>query len=353
MERFAELYKGMLNSISQQYTWKSIVSGNTLFQALCEAVNDGKGDEVRELALACDQFSTRWGGFTAGSAVQKRQDYRVVVDALFCAALKAIGNADLFQSATHRMSAATASGNDWEWGCVRTFLGARTQSRVVIPVALCDTTNKRGLVAGLELEVLEGGGAIFHHPEDALWGIDIGSEFKNSVSDSWNLACEEYKVDRTKVDGRWRLRASPALKTDGKENHHSVHASGVDGASAGGAVALGWYHAIGRTVPDPGVIVIASLSPSRGNGDMFTKVDEDVKIDDGSIMNVLAAKIEGIVAYNKTMASQGGICIDTICVHDNNEKAANDALKELKKDQEIQVLPSCKWGAKKPAGTGN
>jgi hypothetical protein len=79
----------------------------------------------------------------------------------------------------------------------------------------------------------------------------------------------------------------------------------VDGASASGAAARGWWHALHGNVPDAEVVVLAQVS---GDGQSFETV------------SCIAEKIQAIV--REGMKSDGAQAFDTIVVAD---RAQGDA----------------------------
>ena len=136
--------------------------------------------------------------------------------------------------------------------------------QVKVPVVLIDPTRRGAVVAELRLELIEGvvGGA-FADPEQAVTDV-FAAEFWDAIGLAW------YAAD-------WALRAEAGDGIDQRflpaGRFHLDYPGTVDpsrhvnGRSAGGAAAYGWWHAFRERQPDPGVAVLAVVERDKEGGD--------------------------------------------------------------------------------------
>ena len=144
----------------------------------------------------------------------------------------------------------------WARGCIYSFLTSPRWPRWVdMPVAVYEKTGEaaKGFIGTLKLEVSPHAVGLSHHPRDTLiTGFDgFDDRFIESMNYAWEtanaLALSGQTDEKVSWRGRWRF-----LGSDGQPWP-------VNGASASGAAALGWYHALTNTIPDPGIIVLAGI----------------------------------------------------------------------------------------------
>ena len=141
--------------------------------------------------------------------------------------------------------------------CIRLFGGTLPSARVEVPVALYDKSRGEAFVATLELELLPAGvGEVGVHP-GAAFDTTYHAGFCRSMRRAWDLAAGREAAD---VDGRWRLRCGLTSSSRG------LSLDSVDGASASGAAARGWWYALNRKVPDAGIVVLAEVKADLALG---------------------------------------------------------------------------------------
>ncbi|MEW6211316.1 MAG: hypothetical protein AB1631_23325, partial [Acidobacteriota bacterium] len=183
-----------------------------------------------------------------------------LVRGLFRCAAAAVENPDFKQNDIERIVDEIFGGKtessrhrNWMWGCARTFLNAHARGRkVTTHVALVNTSKKEGYLAKFEVELIEGGNWIFHHPADWIAGY-FDEEFLSSIEMAWQEARNLAESEGASLDysARWRLVAGGAPL------------SSVQGRSASGAAGLAFYHALKSTVPDDEIIVLAQFDKQR------------------------------------------------------------------------------------------
>jgi hypothetical protein len=197
----------------------------------------------------------------------------------------------------------------WVWDCLRLLTPSSHDAaggrRVLdVPVAVEEGVQDTGCLCTLRLEVLElGVGHVFPHPAYTLL-TELDAAFDAAMQHAWTAAWRLVPRDSSarSCDGRWRL-----LQRD------SDIVRAVSGPSAGGAAALGWYHALRGTVPDEGLIVLTGVEP------------------DGVLTGVggIRAKVTAIATDER---------FDTIVVATTaNRREAEDALWEARKLGPIRV----------------
>ncbi len=193
---------------------------------------------------------------------------------------------------------------DWAWITVRSFLEPPRRS-VRVPVVGWDPTGEvGGSLRTLVLEVFErGAGRLAPHPA-TVFETTIDNDFRESMMHAWDAAlslAQQHQADIGIYDGRWQLLENQAF------------ARQANGPSAGGAAALGFYHALRNTVPDEALIVTAEVHSS------------------GALKEV-----DGIPAKVKAIANAGRF--DTIVVaSEKNKTEARRVLDKLEKGSAIRV----------------
>lgn len=241
------------NSGNLQQAWRDLLSG--LFQQLQEALARG---ERPELFAQLKQDLLTWQPFIEHKAKNQdvlRGQWEAACRLLWCAA-QAAANPSREADAIDRISLVFADNvppfmrghEGWALDCIRLLQGASPPLRSRrVSVALGETAG--GHVATLVLEVLQpGGGQVFIHPEDTLRTY-ARDDFVEAMQAAWEAAKALIPREGDSLfDGRWRL-----LRPD------NLPESEVSGPSAGGAAALGWYHALKGTFPDERVIVLARI----------------------------------------------------------------------------------------------
>ncbi len=154
------------------------------------------------------------------------------------------------------------------WAVIRLF--GRSAQPVKIPFAV--VINGTGSLCWLELLVLDDGlNRAIPHPIHYLRSslnrmVTVRSSFEKAIESAWSLVRDhQASINRpnTVMEGYWRVIADGG----GLGNQP------IDGGSAGGAAIYGWYHALTKTEPDKGLIVLAT-APSDVSSDSLGKVDE-------------------------------------------------------------------------------
>ncbi len=205
---------------------------------------------------------------------------------------------------------------DWVRGCIYSFLTPWQWPRQVdMLVAAVDGQTGKGFIGALKLEVSPHAVGLSHYPGDTLTtGFDgFDDRFIQSLHHAWQVANTLALAGQTDGElswrGRWRF-----LGPDGQPRL-------VNGASASGAAAVGWYHALTNTKPDPGVIVLAGIEATG----------ELVEVDG------ISAKVAAIVAENERrrsaeinkLGSTKVQLLDTLAVVGTlNQAAAEKALQQ-------------------------
>jgi predicted S18 family serine protease len=143
-----------------------------------------------------------------------------------------------------------AVSRDSDRGWIATLRGAGPhKGPVEVPIALWKKEQKEGILGTLQLEVVPGSGEAYLHPKDALATI-IDQDFKGAMRDAWAAACERVRADGADVEGlagRFRVVRNGTPIPD------------VEGNSAAGAAALGWFLALRNMVPDEGIIIMTNV----------------------------------------------------------------------------------------------
>ncbi len=289
--------------VRAQTFWEKLTSGDTLFTALSKAVKGrslgdaaqlaGEWNEARDKLKDAD-FDTRWNTvralvWCAEHAVLLQENPVMEIDS---ASLAVRGFPSFLKGR-----------EEWAWITIRSFLDLPRRP-VRVPVVGWDPKGETGgILRTLVLEVFErGAGHIAHHPAQ-VFETSSDDDFRESIKNAWRAArfLVQQQMGTTLYDGRWQL-----LEKDAFAQH-------ANGPSAGGAAALGFYHALRNTVPDDGLIVTAAVQPT---GEL--------------------EEVDGIPAKVRAIANAG--CFDTIVVAgEDNKTEAEKVLAELKKGEAIRV----------------
>jgi len=166
-----------------------------------------------------------------------------------------------------------------------------------MPVVAVDGQTGKGFIGTLKLEVSPHAVGLSHYPGDTLTtGFDgFDDRFIQSLNHAWQTANTLALAGQTDGELSWRGR----WRFSGPDGQPQA----VNGASASGAAAVGWYHALTNTKLDPGVIVLAGIEATG----------ELVEVDG------IPAKVAAIVADGR---------FDTIAVAGAaDQRTAEDALK--------------------------
>lgn len=154
-----------------------------------------------------------------------------------------------------------------------------TGHKVRVPFA----TYKSGAAAifYLELETLDNTfGRISYDPTGHFTIYQLLTpDFRQAIGDAWAIAFQQLREGvphpaaaakddveggglttekLQRLGGRWRIMAD-----NEPVGFEDIPAEGIEGGSAGGAAALGWYHALRGSYPDREVIVFAAISDDR------------------------------------------------------------------------------------------
>ena len=214
---------------------------------------------------------------------------------------------------------------DWARGCIYSFLTPlQWPLQVDMPVAAVDGQTGKGFIGILKLEASPHAVGLSHYPGDTLTtGFDgFDDRFIESMNYAWEaanaLALSGQTDEKVSWRGRWRL-----LGPDGQPIP-------VKGASASGAAALGWYHVLTNTLPDPGIIVLAQINKTGELGEI-----------DG-----IPEKVAAIVAENERRSAEINKqrssriqLLDTIAVAGGeNHKAAEAVLRKHDKSGLCRVV---------------
>ncbi len=285
--------------------WEKLTSGDTLFTTLSQAAKRRSLGRAAQLAEELEEaretlhdarFETKWNTvralvWCAERAVALHEHPVTELDS----AVLAVGGFPSFLK----------SREDWAWITVRSFLEPPRRS-VRVPVVGWDPTGEAGgSLRTLVLEVFErGAGHLASHPA-TVFETASDDDFRASMSNAWDAARllppRQHQPGTTLYDGRWQLLENQAF------------ARQANGPSAGGAAALGFYHALRNTVPDEALIVTAEVQPT---GEL--------------------KEVDGIAAKVKAIANAGRF--DTIVVAgEKNKTDAKRVLDELGKGAAIRV----------------
>lgn len=179
--------------------------------------------------------------------------------------------------------------------CVRSFRGTAPSRAVETPIALVDTSTAAGFMATLTLELMPGGtGEIAPHLGAAFDTI-YHTAFESSLERAWKMA----GGTRSTVDGRWSMRrGTPFASPSG-----AIALDAVDGPSAGGAAARGWWHLLNDQVPDPEVVVMMQIA------------NDDVSFE---TVDFIPQKVRAVEKEGRT--PDGQLAFDTIVVVGSDAK---------------------------------
>jgi hypothetical protein len=187
---------------------------------------------------------------------------------------------------------------------IRSFRAIEPTARAHVPIALYDTEEKRGFLATLTLELLPGGiGEVADHPGSAF-DTELHDLFVDSIARAWRMASEA-TPEAPPMDGRWHVRRGPPFTPASSRGLRLV-----DGASAGGAAARGWWHVLRNQIPDAEIVVLAQVA---ADGRSLEPV------------NFVGPKVEAIV--REGVRPDGQPAFDTIVVvGDDARREAEDVL---------------------------
>jgi hypothetical protein len=196
--------------------------------------------------------------------------------------------------------------------CVRSFRLIAPSRAVEIPIALVDGSAKTAFIATLTLELMPGGtGEIAPHLGAAFDTI-YHTAFEVSLERAWRMAGGTH----ANVDGRWWLRRGTSFTS----SSGTIALDAVDGPSAGGAAARGWWHLLNEKVPDPEIVVMAQISKDEASFETVDYVSQ----------KALAVATEG-------RTPEGHLAFDTIVVVGNAAKQAAES--SLGSSSDIRVVP--------------
>lgn len=160
-----------------------------------------------------------------------------------------------------RRAASVARAYVW----IRSFRAVALSATVEVPIALYDQGKQTGFLGTLTLELMPGGvGEVAAHPGVAFETV-LHEEFVDSIGRAWKMALATVP-GATRVDGRWQIRRGAPF---GSSSPRDFFLETVDGPSASGAAARGWWHVLHERVPDSEVIVLAQVG---GNGTSLESV---------------------------------------------------------------------------------
>jgi hypothetical protein len=175
--------------------------------------------------------------------------------------------------------------------CIRSFQMAQPLRTVEVPVALFDLSDNRGFIATLTLDLMPGGrGEIAPHLGSAFETI-YHSAFETSIRRAWNMAGGR---NEGRTDGRWRLRRGGPLDMSQRRR---ITLDAVDGPSAGGAAARGWWHLLHGKEPDAEIVVMAQILS-----------------DESSLESVAHLRDKVLAVVDEGKGPDGGLVYDTIVV---------------------------------------
>ncbi|MGH8549921.1 MAG: hypothetical protein ACRERU_15210 [Methylococcales bacterium] len=226
----------------------------------------------------------------------------------------------------------------WYW---QGYLGQRLKSvegfrlvcertrPVTVPIAVEHPESGSPSLAYLELEVacLPSEGkqnkstvdlVAGRHPED-FQGLFVDNNFFESMECAFRAALQcagtNEHTDGFAYRGWWKLHVQPGLDQ-------------VSGRSASGAAALGWYHALQKTVPDGRILVLSAISRENSENGALEYVDGIEK------------KVLGLGNGSTFRANDSEIIpIDTIVVASHkNEEEVNLAIQANSRLASIRVI---------------
>jgi hypothetical protein len=183
-------------------------------------------------------------------------------------------------------------GQEWLWGCIRTFLRATVLTRRSVYVATAQTPGEDGEHSGmgkisrLEIEILGNGSeAIAQHPCDAV-PTSVAPDFAGALRTGWhgarsmvyrgNVGLNQSYVGSNSgdtdstllVDARWRL-----LDLNGEPIRKVI------GPSAGAAALRGFWYALNGKFPDDELIVLGAVEPPSGANPNYRLVGVDAVVE--------------------------------------------------------------------------
>lgn len=209
------------------------------------------------------------------------------------------------------------SSAEWTWIATRTLLGEQAQA-IAEPIVIWNEKTavtkaarrgrgehgpdvEEGVLATLELEVLDDGvGHVSQHPRDLFSVAMFHETFITSLRHAWAAAqqlYQEHEPDYRLHDARWRLVG----QLDGLP---------VEGPSASGAAARGFYLALRKKFEDESLIVFAAVDPDRplqlsGVGRVFEKARAVVRA--GRFDTIVVASAEDAADARRALAGVHGI----------------------------------------------
>lgn len=140
----------------------------------------------------------------------------------------------------------------WTKSCIKLLKGDIPTSRCCqVPIIVYEIQAGIGHVLNLELEILENGdGSIFQYPADMLVTFPTES-FTESIHNAWLAAGKllENSDLIIKFNGQWRLL-----------DKHDNPIPAVDGSSAGGAAARGWWSLLNNISIGEDIIVLININ---------------------------------------------------------------------------------------------
>jgi len=175
---------------------------------------------------------------------------------------------------------------------------------------------KTGTLCNWVFELVgEGHGGVYMSPRQSLLPLD--SAFRRTESIVPDAVCRDAGSDagETKILEGARRKHDARITLERREGSPKLIERELQGDSLTGAAAWGMYFLFSDKVPDPGIVVIASVDESRNL----------VGVGKSSV----AAKVRAIVEHNHRERTGNGIgdVFDTIIVADTRDKA--EAVKVL------------------------
>jgi hypothetical protein len=173
----------------------------------------------------------------------------------------------------------------WALDCIQFFSNQSVTHRSLrLPIAVLPRNVTESEILTLVLELSRGGGQIFQHPGDSLRTYSH-SNFSKAIEDAWEAVKNLIKSQGREYnfDVRWRV-----LKMD------DCPAEEIEGRSASGAAALGFYHLLAGTQPDDGIIVMAQVDEAD-----FSKLKSVNKIPEKTLAAIKHGGFDTIIVADE------------------------------------------------------
>jgi HEAT repeat protein len=301
-QSLSDLLRKPVHYEPKEQAWGRLTTGNTLYQALKEAVRANRIGDALGLIES-------WKDYAQYASEQVRQQWEIAYKLVRCATQlasrreseKAGFDANQILGQLDNKTARVA----WERVCLNTLLDVSGR-QVQLPTTGVSQSGV-GFNATIVLELLPGNGQLVHHPIDAFT-TRVDPLFHSSIEDAWTAAqsaAAAQGIDVLRFDGCWRVL---------DEDDQPI--AELNGSSASGGAALGWFQSLEQenTYIDDCIVVMA-CSDREGR----------------------LGEVEGIAEKTQAVVKAGHI--DTIIVAgENNQREAEIALRQSNTQDSVRVV---------------